>query len=58
MASTACWRGNVMKYDCIDDQLILNGLDIMTNEIPLPINGIEPKQRSDDEVSFAFFSHS
>ena len=62
MASTACWRGNVMRYDCINGQLILNELDIRTEEDPPTINGVEagpPTERpGDKELGFSFFSHS
>jgi len=61
-ASTACWRGNVMNYDCINGQLVLDRLDIRTKEDPPRINGIEagpPVARLGDvEVGFSFFSHS
>ena len=62
MASTACWRGNVMKYDCINGQLVLNELDIRTEGDPPAINGIEAgpptKRLGDEQVGFSFFSHS
>lgn len=41
MASTACWRGYVMKYDCLDGQLVLDGMDVNSDTAP-PINGVDP----------------
>ncbi len=38
---TACWRGYVMKYDCVDNQLLLVGMDVNSNESP-DINGVPP----------------
>ncbi len=39
VASTACWRGHVMTYDCIDGMLVLDRMLIRTDEAP-PINGV------------------
>jgi hypothetical protein len=41
MASTACYRGYVMRYDCVDGQLILDGMSVRT-EKALPVNEIDP----------------
>ncbi len=51
MASTACYRGYVMRYDCVDGQLILDGMSVRTEEA-LPVNRIDPL----DEGGH-FFSH-
>ena len=57
MASTACWRGHVMKYDCIDGKLVLDGMDIRTQEDPPAINGIKARSNK-EESGFTMFSHS
>lgn len=41
-ASTACWRGYVMKYIFTKDQLILDEMRVNINE-PLKINDVEPE---------------
>ncbi len=51
MASTACYRGYVMRYDCVDGQLILDNMSVRTEEAP-QVNNIEAL----DEDGF-FFSH-
>lgn len=40
-ASTACWRGYVMKFDCRDGYLILNGMNVNV-EKPPTVNNVEP----------------
>ncbi len=45
-ASTACYRGYVMKYDCIDGQLVLDGMTVNSEEGPT-INGVEPVESQD-----------
>ena len=50
MASTACWRGYQMFYDCVGGQLILDGMLANPNEAK-PVNGIEPREPED---SFMF----
>lgn len=42
-ASTACWRGHVMKYHFTKDQLILDEMRVNVNDPP-KINGIKPQQ--------------
>ena len=43
MATTACWRGYQMFYDCIDGKLILTTM--LANAIEVkPVNGIKPKE--------------
>jgi len=42
-ASTACWRGYVMKYHFTKDQLILDEMKVNVNDPP-KINGVEPQQ--------------
>ncbi|MFW9889158.1 MAG: hypothetical protein ACFFER_13315 [Candidatus Thorarchaeota archaeon] len=51
MASTACYRGYVMRYDCVNGQLILDSMSVRTEEAH-PVNGIAPIE----EDGF-FFSH-
>jgi len=51
MASTACYRGYVMRYDCVYGQLILDGMSVRTEEAQ-PVNDIDPF----DEAGH-FFSH-
>jgi len=41
MASTACWRGYVMFYDCVDGKLLLQSMHANLVE-PKPINDIKP----------------
>ncbi|MGY5851971.1 MAG: hypothetical protein RTU92_00220 [Candidatus Thorarchaeota archaeon] len=41
MASTACYRGTIMYYDCIDGQLVLDMLHIRADEV-IPLNGVDP----------------
>jgi hypothetical protein len=50
MASTACWRGYQMFYDCIDGKLILDTMFANPVEVK-PINGVEAKTTKD---SFMF----
>ena len=40
---TACWRGYVMEYHFIDDQLILAGIKVNVNDPP-KINDVEPQK--------------
>lgn len=46
MASTACWRGYQMFYDCVDGKLILDAMNANPTEIK-PVNGVQPKQPED-----------
>ena len=43
MASTACWRGYQMFYDCLDGELRLVQMNVNTNNA-IPINDIEPRK--------------
>ena len=43
MASTACWRGYQMFYDCVDGKLILDTMFANPTELK-PVNGIEPQK--------------
>ncbi|MFX0108263.1 MAG: hypothetical protein ACFE7R_08270 [Candidatus Hodarchaeota archaeon] len=54
MASTACWRGYIMTYDCVDGQLVLSSMSIRTYDSPSEINGIEPKT---DTEKYRMFTH-
>ncbi len=38
---TACWRGYVMYYDCIDGKLILDKMEVNARE-PIEVNGVKP----------------
>ncbi|MBN2228335.1 MAG: hypothetical protein JW779_02005 [Candidatus Thorarchaeota archaeon] len=40
-ASTACWRGYQMVYDCRDGKLVLDMMNVNTHN-PISINGVEP----------------
>ncbi|MGY5875469.1 MAG: hypothetical protein RTU30_06970 [Candidatus Thorarchaeota archaeon] len=40
-ASTACYRGNIMYYDCVGGQLVLDMIHVNSEEAS-PINGVEP----------------
>lgn len=50
MASTACWRGYQMFYDCVDGVLILDAMFANPKDAK-PVNGIEPRK---PENSFMF----
>ncbi len=43
---TACWRGFVMTYDCVDNKLLLQAMDVNVHEAG-PINGIDPSPSED-----------
>ncbi|MDF1538796.1 MAG: hypothetical protein P1Q69_07830 [Candidatus Thorarchaeota archaeon] len=62
MDSTSCWRGNVKHYNCINGQLVLDRLDIRTQEEPPEINGVNAgppvKRIVNEQKGFGFFSHS
>ena len=49
MASTACWRGYQMLYDCVDGELILDGMQANPVE-PKPVNGVEPMKPKDSFI--------
>ena len=51
MASTACWRGYIMIYDCIDGSLFLDGMHVRTQNAP-SINGVDPITSSMKMLSF------
>ncbi|MFW9918611.1 MAG: hypothetical protein ACFFED_03360 [Candidatus Thorarchaeota archaeon] len=38
---TACWRGYIMHYDCVDDMLILDSMDANVKELH-EVNGVMP----------------
>ena len=38
---TACWRGYVMYYDCVDGKLILDKMEVNQRE-PVVVNGVTP----------------
>ncbi|TFG31424.1 hypothetical protein EU528_06340 [Candidatus Thorarchaeota archaeon] len=52
MASTACWRGYQMFYDCKDGQLILDHMHVRTDD-KITVNDISPRESGDsDEMVF------
>lgn len=52
MASTACWRGYQLIYDCKDKQLILDHMHVRTND-KIVVNGVSPKtSEKTDGMSF------
>ena len=53
MASTACWRGYQMFYDCNDEQLILDHMHVRTND-KIVVNGISPRAPGDDDETIFF----
>ena len=52
MASTACWRGYQMFYDCVDGELILEMM-LANPKDPKPVNGVKPS-KSEDSVMFSY----
>ncbi|MFW9793459.1 MAG: hypothetical protein ACFFEE_04080 [Candidatus Thorarchaeota archaeon] len=46
MASTACWRGYQMFYDCLNDELILDAMLANPDEVK-PVNGVKPRNTKD-----------
>lgn len=54
VASTACWRGYQMFYDCVDGELILDCMHMRTND-RISINGVEPSESGEGNV-MAFFN--
>jgi len=44
-SSTACWRGNIMKYRCEEKQLILDEIIVNSKNTPT-INGVDPQPNS------------
>ncbi|TFG97637.1 hypothetical protein E4H12_08100 [Candidatus Thorarchaeota archaeon] len=52
MASTACWRGYQMFYDCIDGVLILNHMHTRTKD-KIIVNGVTPTESGNgDQMGF------
>ena len=54
MASTACWRGYQMFYDCRDGQLILDHMHVRTAD-KIVVNGVTPRE-SEESDGFSFFN--
>jgi hypothetical protein len=54
MASTACWRGYQMFYDCKDNKLILDQMHARTDN-KIPVNGVTPEELGDGD-QMAFFN--
>lgn len=56
MASTACWRGYQMFYDCVNGELILDSLQVRTKD-KISINGVDPKETVDEDGNaWGFFN--
>lgn len=56
MASTACWRGYQASYNCVNGELILDSLQVRTNN-KITINGVAPKETVDENgEAWAFFN--
>ena len=52
MASTACWRGYQLFYDCKDNQLVLDHMYVRTDD-KVKVNDIAPKETGEkDEMVF------
>jgi hypothetical protein len=57
-ASTACWRGFVMKYSIKNNQILLEGFWINTKDENLPeINGIKPTKLKKEHELSTFFKY-
>ncbi|MHA1137401.1 MAG: hypothetical protein ACTSSE_13030 [Candidatus Thorarchaeota archaeon] len=54
MASTACWRGYQMFYDCKDGKLILDHIHARTDD-KITVNGVTPRE-SGDGNQMVFFN--
>ena len=54
MASTACWRGYQMFFDCKDGELILDAMHVRSDD-NIEVNGISPRESGDIE-RIAFFN--
>jgi len=54
MASTACWRGYQMVYDCKDGALILDEMHVRTSD-KIVVNGVTPRE-VDESEGFSFFN--
>ncbi len=53
-ASTACWRGYMMFYDCRNGQMILDQMHTRTDD-KIVVNGITPRI-ADESSTFSFFN--
>ena len=52
MASTACWRGYQMFYDCKNGVLILDAMHTRSDD-KIPVNGVTPKESMEgDPIGF------
>ncbi|MGY5871916.1 MAG: hypothetical protein RTV72_06715 [Candidatus Thorarchaeota archaeon] len=54
MASTACWRGYQLFYDCKDGELILDHMHVRSED-RIKVNGISPREAGKSD-SMAFFN--
>ncbi len=54
MASTACWRGYQMVYDCRDGKLILDEMHTRTSD-KIVVNGVTPEE-PEKEGGYSFFN--
>ena len=53
MASTACWRGYQMFYDCTDNALILDAMHTRSDD-KIVVNGVTPKDSKTGEPTGFF----
>ncbi|MHA1148461.1 MAG: hypothetical protein ACTSR8_09460 [Promethearchaeota archaeon] len=59
MASTACWRGYVMRYRIIENRLVLEGFCFATKMDELPeINGVKPIKLSKETAEEGDWMHT
>jgi len=54
MASTACWRGYQMVYDCRNGELILDQMNTRTSD-KIVVNGVTPIEPNDSD-GYSFFN--
>ena len=54
MASTACWRGYQLFYDCKNGELILDHMHVRSED-KITVNGITPREKGDSDA-MGFFN--
>jgi hypothetical protein len=52
-ASTACWRGYQMFYNCKNGELVLEHMYVRSHDRPI-VNGVSPKDSPESEQKFFF----
>ncbi|TFG13118.1 hypothetical protein EU537_07345 [Candidatus Thorarchaeota archaeon] len=50
---TACWRGFVMYYECKENRLTLQGMDVHSDAAPM-INGAKPEERGESSFRYHY----